>query len=344
MSTSSDEETYSVIFAALKHPVRRKILRMLSEDELTYTQMLTRLGVDTGHLNYHLESLGELLAKMDDGKYRLSESGKAALGLMSGVEDTDREGSEKLRRPRRRITRWGKFVPVVALIIAGIMLMNVSYISTGPDASSGSLDRRDTRIVQPNATITSIDTFSVRSFRSDTLTTHYRTFFQIDVAYTNVSLQIQLIENIFPTGNIPYGASGNYSQPPRLIYNETWNGPWYPENGTALSYTIRVPLKSPEEKGLLVANSFAIYNTTVINLGKETVVSDSSGREKIVVLPNYTGSLSLQTSYPVIEETNYPYFYYGVAFFVLAMVTAVLPYTYALAKQMAKRLQNSRAK
>ena len=59
---------------------------MLSEEELTYTQMLTKLDLDTGHLNYYLESLGELLAKTDDGKYRLSEFGRAALGLMSDVE------------------------------------------------------------------------------------------------------------------------------------------------------------------------------------------------------------------------------------------------------------------
>jgi len=99
MAKNHDEETYSVIFAALKHPVRRRILRMLSDEELTYTQMLTELDLDTGHLNYYLESLGELLAKTDAGKYRLSEFGRAALGLMSGVEEpkNDLRETEKNR-------------------------------------------------------------------------------------------------------------------------------------------------------------------------------------------------------------------------------------------------------
>jgi len=340
MSASSDEETYSVIFAALKHPIRRKILRMLSEDELTYTQMLTRLGVDTGHLNYHLENLGELLSKTDDGKYRLSEFGTAALGLMGSVEETEnRDETRKLRRSRRRITRWAQTIPVIALIAAGVLLLNVSYVSTSASGSSGSLDRRDARIIQPNATITSTDLINVRAFPSDTLTTRYRAFFQIDVAYTNVSLQVQLTEEIFSMGNVPAGVQAErYFQPPLLIYNETLDGPLEPENGVALTYTIRVPLRSPEEKGFSVANSFASYNTLITNLGKEAVINDSFGREKIVVLPNYTGSLSLQASYPVVEETGYPYFYYGVAFLILATITAALPYMYASIAQMAKRL------
>ncbi len=289
---------------------------MLSEEELTYTQMLTKLDLDTGHLNYYLESLGELLAKTGDGKYRLSEFGKASLGLMSGVEETktDRRETEGLQSSRRRITRWGKLISVIALLLAGILLLNVSYVSTYRLGASGSLDRRDALIIQPSATIRSTDSINVRHFPSDTLTTHYQTFFQIDVAYTNVTLHIQLIENIDFEG--PPGP--NVQELPLLIYNETWSGPWYSENGTALSYTIKVPLVSPREQGYLLGNGFALYETTITNLGKETLVRNSSGNGEIVTLPNYTGSLSLQTSYPVVEETNYPYFYYGVAFLTLA--------------------------
>ena len=63
MPQEEAEETYSVIYSALKHPIRRKILRMLSDEQLSYTQMLKELDLDTGHLNYYLESLGELVMK-----------------------------------------------------------------------------------------------------------------------------------------------------------------------------------------------------------------------------------------------------------------------------------------
>jgi len=239
---------------------------------------------------------------------------------MNGVEEneTDRRETQKTQKTTQKVFRLSVLIAVIALVAAGTMLMNVTYISTYHFGSSGSLD--DARIVPPNGTIMSFDSFNVRSFRENTLTARYTTYFQIDVAYANVSLQIQLVERINPEGSFPVEASGNFVQPPTLIYNEAWNGPLKPEDGTTLSYSIRFPLKSPKEKGLLDANSFAIYNTTVTNLGKETVVYNSSGNGTNVVEPNNTGSLSLKTMYPVIEETNYPYFYVGVALLIVAIV------------------------
>ena len=38
--SGSEEEIYSVMFSSLRHPVRRKILRMLSERKVTYSQIL----------------------------------------------------------------------------------------------------------------------------------------------------------------------------------------------------------------------------------------------------------------------------------------------------------------
>ncbi len=335
MPEDDGEETYSVIFSALKHPVRRRILRMLSEEELTYTQVLTRLDIDTGHLNYHLESLGELVSKTEQGKYRLSEFGKAALGLMSGVEETEtsRQKSVDSRSSRRRIMRWSQIVPVIALVIAGIILMNVSYAETYRLSASGSLAGDDVRIIQPNATITTRDYVNVRHFHADTLTTHYRTFFQIDVACANVTAQIQLTENIDANG--PTGP--NIHQLPLLLYNQTWNGPLQPESGTTVSYTIQVPLASPIAQGYLLGSGFAVYETAVTNLGRETVVNDSLGNGAMVTVPNHTGSLSLQTSYPVIEETDYPYFYYGVAFIVIAVTAAVLSCLLALTGHTGKK-------
>jgi DNA-binding transcriptional ArsR family regulator len=59
-----DEETYSLIFSSLKHPIRRKIVRMLENGEMTFSEILEILAIDSGHLSYHLENLG------DDHTYR----------------------------------------------------------------------------------------------------------------------------------------------------------------------------------------------------------------------------------------------------------------------------------
>jgi len=84
---SSDEEIYSIMFSSLKHPVRRKILRMLAKNQMSFSQMLEGLGVSSSHLTYHLENLGELLAKADNGRYKLSTFGEAAVSTMKIVEE-----------------------------------------------------------------------------------------------------------------------------------------------------------------------------------------------------------------------------------------------------------------
>jgi DNA-binding transcriptional ArsR family regulator len=85
--SGSEEEIYSIMFSSLKHPIRRKILRMLAEKPLTFTEMVEALGVSTPNLTYHLESLGELVSKMDDGQYKLSSFGATTVSAMKGVEE-----------------------------------------------------------------------------------------------------------------------------------------------------------------------------------------------------------------------------------------------------------------
>lgn len=46
-----EEDTYTAIFSALKHPIRRKILRMLEMAPATYTEIMNALGIETGLLN-----------------------------------------------------------------------------------------------------------------------------------------------------------------------------------------------------------------------------------------------------------------------------------------------------
>jgi DNA-binding transcriptional ArsR family regulator len=119
-----EEETYSTIFASLKHPVRRKILRMLSEKPRSFSEILEALGISSSHLTYHLENLGELVSKMDDGKYKLSTFGEAGVGTMSKVEEMPKV-TERKRSPSLA-TEWKSFC--VGLMIGLVVLAGVSYI------------------------------------------------------------------------------------------------------------------------------------------------------------------------------------------------------------------------
>ena len=81
-----DDEVYSTIFSALRHGVRRRILRMLSEGHMSFTSLYETLGVSSSHLTYHLDALGELVSK-NDAKYKLSVFGRAAYDMMNNVEN-----------------------------------------------------------------------------------------------------------------------------------------------------------------------------------------------------------------------------------------------------------------
>jgi DNA-binding transcriptional ArsR family regulator len=109
------------MFLSLSHPARRKILRMLSEKPRNFSTMLETLGISSSHLTYHLENLGELVTKLDDGRYRLSTFGEAAVMAMRGVEDTPETTA---KRQFKMPLKWKSFFAV--LMIGVILLAAVS--------------------------------------------------------------------------------------------------------------------------------------------------------------------------------------------------------------------------
>ena len=118
---SNEDDTYSTMFTALKHPIRRKILRILNQTPATYTDLQTQLGIDNGLLNYHLDNLRELINKEEDGKYRLSDFGEAAQLLTTRVES-----------PVKRIASSATFshrtMKALALGLVCILLLSNVYL------------------------------------------------------------------------------------------------------------------------------------------------------------------------------------------------------------------------
>ena len=104
-----EEETYSTIFAALKHPTRRKILRLLSEKPRSFTEIQNLFKVDSPYLTYHLDALKELVSKTEDGRYRLSTMGEGAMALMRGVEEAPKKPAFALP------LKWKSCIIVLAL-------------------------------------------------------------------------------------------------------------------------------------------------------------------------------------------------------------------------------------
>ena len=105
-----DEDTYSSIFGALRHPIRKKILRMLSERSLSFTEIQNTLSINSAQLSFHIRSLGELTTQTENDKYVLSTFGRAACSLMGKVEET------RVTLGRMIEFKWALIAVIVGLI------------------------------------------------------------------------------------------------------------------------------------------------------------------------------------------------------------------------------------
>jgi DNA-binding transcriptional ArsR family regulator len=75
-----------LIFQALSHPARTKILTLLGNEELTFASLKRELGVQSsGQLQHHLQKLSGLISNTD-GAYRLTSTGRRALEILRASE------------------------------------------------------------------------------------------------------------------------------------------------------------------------------------------------------------------------------------------------------------------
>ena len=82
-----DQDSVSQILFELSHPLRREILLSLDERvELSFTELMNLLHVDTGKLSFHIRSLTRFLEQTSTGKYQLSKLGENAIVFIKDVE------------------------------------------------------------------------------------------------------------------------------------------------------------------------------------------------------------------------------------------------------------------
>jgi DNA-binding transcriptional ArsR family regulator len=110
------------MFSSFKHPIRRKILRMIDSKPMTFMELVEVLGISTPNLTYHLESLGDLISKSTNGQYKLSAFGQASVSALKGVEDVHTVESK-----RRRVFKGRSVVSMLLIVI--VLLASFSGIS-----------------------------------------------------------------------------------------------------------------------------------------------------------------------------------------------------------------------
>lgn len=82
-----NQDNVSRILSVLSNSLRREILVNLSEkDELSFTDLMNALSIDTGKLSFHLRALAGFLEQTPTGKYRLTSIGENAIRLIKELE------------------------------------------------------------------------------------------------------------------------------------------------------------------------------------------------------------------------------------------------------------------
>lgn len=79
----------SSFYYALSHEIRRKILKIIGDNEFTsFTYLKNELGVSTGTIYHHLETLSDLIEQRQNKKYYLKELGTYAYNSLKDNIET----------------------------------------------------------------------------------------------------------------------------------------------------------------------------------------------------------------------------------------------------------------
>jgi len=78
----------SYIFQALSHETRRKMIKILAErGALSFSELMELAGIEeTGTFGFHMRRIEDLVEKLDDGRYRLSDLGRLAYSIICFAE------------------------------------------------------------------------------------------------------------------------------------------------------------------------------------------------------------------------------------------------------------------
>jgi len=85
---NQNEQIENITFQALAHLTRRTIIRLIQSKNqgISYTELITELGISTGKLNYHLEQLKGLIEKNGNQRYVLTSFGKKTIEHLKLIE------------------------------------------------------------------------------------------------------------------------------------------------------------------------------------------------------------------------------------------------------------------
>lgn len=96
----------------LAHPIRIMILKMLQQKSMSFSELKKDLGIESsGHLQYHIRKLGNMVKQDAYGKYAISDDGREVIRFLEIA------GQLVATKPRFKIS-WKKALCLMLIILA----------------------------------------------------------------------------------------------------------------------------------------------------------------------------------------------------------------------------------
>jgi uncharacterized RDD family membrane protein YckC len=129
---SLNDENISKILLILSHQIRRDILLILLEKkELSFSELMNVLEIDTGRMSFHLRNLKLFLDQTPRGKYKLNRFGQKALRLLKDIEALSIDVDFLESKSSRYVAKFSKraLAFVVDMGVTFTILVTVSLIA-----------------------------------------------------------------------------------------------------------------------------------------------------------------------------------------------------------------------
>ena len=126
----SENQIENIVFQALAHPVRRTILKIVASSVkgVSYTELITELGLSTGKLNYHLEQLEGLIEKNNERLYVLTPFGRKALNQLNLIKEETTPDIEKYIKIAESAQKSSLQPTIKSFLLIGIAFSSVILV------------------------------------------------------------------------------------------------------------------------------------------------------------------------------------------------------------------------
>lgn len=140
---NSDDSDFDVsrgeLFEAISHPTRIKIIQVLGEKPMGFSELKRSVGIESGGLlSFHLRKLEQLASMTEKGVYALTDQGKEALRMISVTRGEP--GGQTVRVSPANKRRYLAIILVLLLVLASVSAVAVyqHYSLAGPTNTTSS--------------------------------------------------------------------------------------------------------------------------------------------------------------------------------------------------------------